>query len=427
MIMEKKSGRINQYLPEDLITDIQQRLTVPGLGRLSCVSKSWNSTLSNPIFVYRSLFSGQNEEQEEDPSAQIIIAVPTDYHTRNSEPLQYLYTCLPYDSLLDNNNKDSIFREFPNPEPDKVVCCEGGLICLRYEGDFGLFNPATCETKMLPPLPQDQFDSLGCKIYKIIKIGFIMMETEEEDQYYRYKVVRVSRNHEKQQCVYRAYVFSSDDESSGWRGLQLPSRLTAILSSPSSSLGDEIPQRMRKKKKCYWIAFKPKAASLNLVSFDPATEAFHVGESLSFSYRVHSVKDWEYPSAYMVKEDTVIVLFHISREVWMLKQELDVAKSWCKLFTIPALPEITRSAWMIPRGLWKHGKVICEEMENRTLHVLDVTTTPPKISALQLIPENQFCNHYEDVMIYTPSRKSLASRQARNPEMKSLEDIVTSK
>ncbi|CAN0878837.1 E3 ubiquitin-protein ligase UPL3 [Linum grandiflorum] len=427
MMMEEKKkkaiassggSRSNQYLPEDLVIDIQRRLKLSGLRRLCCVSKSWNSTLSNPNFVYGSI-------QDEDPNAQILITIPT-----KEKPPKCVYTCVPYDSLLDINN-ESTFREFPGQTPDRVVGCGGGLICFQSGRDLGLFNPATRETKMLPPLPQVWF--------RAPTFGFVMMETnreeeeeeeeEEEDRYYRYKVVCIFRGHQPWRgfsC--KVYVFSSDDESLGWKNLlsvenYYPFSLYAttywedILLSRRITFGNQIPQygcATKEKNKCYWIAYNERnnsannSASLNLVTFDPGTEVFHVGETLAFD---RSGDGLGFPSAYMVKEETLVVMFNSSRDVWVM-QQLDVAESWCKLFTIPLL-----SNEMRPIGLWKHGKVIYEANNKNVLQVLDVTTSPTETSTTtldQLVSDNdRHRTHQTQVTIYTPSEKSLSSRRVR--------------
>ncbi|CAN0886631.1 hypothetical protein LINGRAHAP2_LOCUS15415 [Linum grandiflorum] len=405
----------NQWLPDDLIIDIQRRLTVSGLRRLCCVSKSWNSILSNPNFVYESLFDGQNEQ--EDPNAQIIVTIHAAFDD-DRKASKFVYTCLPYDCLLNNN--DVTFREFPHKTPLWVVGCEGGLICLRYGCDFGLFNPATCETKMLPPLPGDSINN--DRFYFIISaIGFVMMEKdggggEEDDQYYRYKVVSISRyEYSRARGCCRVYVFSSDDESLGWReSLSFDNSSVSssndVLLSPYSMLGEEIPQYRRtgKKKKCYWISHDElNVNSLNLVSFDMNTEVLHVGKTLPFN---HLGDYCDFPSAYMVKEETLVVLFNSSKEVWVL-QQLGVEESWCKLFTIPLLPDKIEHA-----GLWSHGQVVYAEISNKYLQVRDVTTTSTETCTFQLAYNNLYWTHRVQMIIYTPSEKSLSSRQVINHE-----------
>ena len=42
---------MSQHLPEEVVYDILTRLTVKSIFRFRCVSKSWNSIFTNPIFI----------------------------------------------------------------------------------------------------------------------------------------------------------------------------------------------------------------------------------------------------------------------------------------------------------------------------------------------------------------------------------------
>ncbi|CAN0863728.1 Putative F-box protein At1g53550 [Linum grandiflorum] len=324
--MAKRSSSSSPYLPEDLIIiDIQRRLPLSCLPRLCCVSKSWNSILSNPNFVYDSLFS------DAPANTQLLIT------TADIERTTHVYSSLSYDSLLpsNNNNSDVVFRQLPDEllhggrfTALKLASCGGGLICFDYFDEnlmVCLFNPATSETKILPPILLPSHHQIWYPHNQIwyphnFCIGLTVMETdqggEEDDKYYRYKLVSVSQYHvhtftatglENLRLEKKVHVFSSDYESLGWRELLplLDSSSSSIILPSNLVLVTEISQW--KKKKCYWIATEDGARDdeFYIVSFDPNTDMFHVGETkLPFPD-----KTWVVDSpVYMVKEEALVVL-----------------------------------------------------------------------------------------------------------------------
>ncbi|CAN0863726.1 hypothetical protein LINGRAHAP2_LOCUS8771 [Linum grandiflorum] len=404
-----------QHLPDDLIVDIQRRLSLPCLRRLCCVSKSWHSRLLNSKFFYDSLFHGRNDDSD----TRLLITIP------DIRQEGYVYTCLPYDSLFRPLLNDTVFRNFPDELPPvrKYTrmtlqgSCDAGLVCLQYamtkQGFYhpvrivGLFNPATSETKILPPLPAPppSSDNLGPGK---ISIGFTVMEKNrgsEDDQYYRYKVVSVAHYFVPHRCLKKAHIFSSGHESLGWRELQL----TGILSEPQLELLNEIPQYCcAKKKKCYWIAKYNEL--FYLVSFDSNTEAFYVGGTLPFFRNNDMMGTTRVErSAYMVKEETLVV-FNEANEVWVL-QQLDTRESWCQLFTIDFFDG--GMGCLTPIGLSKHGKVICiGEYDEKNLQVVDVTTG--QACTIPFEVRNPGGVHNAQLTAYVPSKMLLSSRRINN-------------
>ncbi|CAN0863186.1 Probable F-box protein At5g47300 [Linum grandiflorum] len=356
---ERKASTTSRrrYIPEDLIIDIQRRLRPSSIPRFYCVSKSWNSILSNPSFFYKNLFD--DDENKVDPNTQILIA------TSRDNPSEY--TCHSYDSLFPLLNTQSL-RKFPNKPPGYdhplnslwwIGSCHGGFVCLVYvkpgclSASMCLFNPATGETKMLPPLPGPN------NMFGIVSVGSALVE--EDVQQYHYKVVTLIR------CGgLNAYVFSSDDESQGWK--KLPS-----LDPQLQLWRDEIPQYgCTWKKKCYWMAyhFKTKKITSQVVSFDLSTEVFRVRGTFI------DKKSPFCSTAYMVKDETLVV-FDSAVEVWVL-QRSEVGESWCKLFVID-FPDHTRIGLSLNPmrsviGLLKHGHVVYMVYGGTSLQILDVTT-----------------------------------------------------
>ncbi|CAN1191381.1 hypothetical protein LINPERHAP2_LOCUS41024 [Linum perenne] len=258
--------RSQYHIPEDLMTDIQRRLPVSCFGRLRCVNKSWYSLLSNPNFIYSSLFYGLNYDDDDD-NTRILISFPDVV----SNFFPRCYTCLSYDSLLPLNSEIRKYQEFPD-FPKSILGSEGGLICLLYKKApiryyvlvIGLFNPITNETKMLPTLPADLVINDGEHWLYNTSFGFALLDHDDDDEsYYRYKVVSICkyicvhmrqvapglcRRFEDRPPFNKVHVFCSDHESLGWKELR-PDL------DPRLELGKEIHQYgcRTRKKKCYWL------------------------------------------------------------------------------------------------------------------------------------------------------------------------------
>ncbi|CAN1191368.1 Putative F-box protein At3g49980 [Linum perenne] len=379
---EMKKNTIS--LPEDLIIDIQRKLPVSCMPRLCCVSKSWNSLLSNPNFVYGSLFYGdQNNNDEEenaaDANAQIVIT---------QFVKQSVYISLSYDTLLpigdDRSviNLNSAVSKFTDHNPYSpppltlAGSCEGGLICLLSVPSYiGLFNPATNETKMLPPiLPYLEF--------RRSRTGFALLDKQDEEH-----------------------------ESLGWKELTL-----AGLNS-ELELSHEIPQyyswRKKKKKYCYWLANYTNDKRCNLVSFDLITEVLQVEQVLPLTcdlvYNDHTV--------YMVDEETLVAVLNPAKEVCVLQRYLVNAGedySWQKLFAIELpRPHGLRAIGLSEHvdglraiGLSKHGKLICLETSQKKLQVIDVTKGENSTLPIE-IPDRNYC--LVQFINYVPSKMSLSS------------------
>ncbi|CAN1343022.1 hypothetical protein LINPERPRIM_LOCUS39652 [Linum perenne] len=331
---KKKKKKNTISLPEDLIIEIQRRLPVSSMRRLCCVSKSWNSVLSNPNFVYSSLFyAGENNDGEEDNTRILISYIPNSTQRNDQDPkaARYVYNSLPCDTLLPI--EDAAYREFPyvpKAEYSALMLArsyEGGLICHQYLHRVirfytlvytSLFNPTTNQTMMLPTMDIH---------YRILtnSIGFALLDEQDDDdddQYYHYKVVSVRRS--RWVCsvgirnfINRVHVFCSKAESSlGWKELDAGLDSQLVLS-------DEIPQycwkkKKKKKKYCYWLAHKHEnnnnghTNNYNLVSFDLITEVFQVEQVLPLTCNLVYNKP---PTVlYMVKEDTLVAVLNSAKE-----------------------------------------------------------------------------------------------------------------
>ncbi|CAI0458262.1 unnamed protein product [Linum tenue] len=96
-----------RFFPEDLMmSEILVRLPIFCLVRFRCVCKSWYSLLSDPKFLYKTLFLVENDHRRDDTKILVKLKL------NPADPL--LYCSLSYDSL----QVEIPYRDFPNPNPN---------------------------------------------------------------------------------------------------------------------------------------------------------------------------------------------------------------------------------------------------------------------------------------------------------------------
>ncbi|CAN0864724.1 Putative F-box protein At1g19160 [Linum grandiflorum] len=409
--MEKKRKRprststttTSHYLPEDLIIDIQRRLPPSCLRRLCCVNKSWNSNLSNPNFIYRNLFYGAADTAAD---TQLLVTIPDRRYER------FDYTCLSYDSLLPSNNNNIIESAFRKHLLGAPICCplifgtsRGGLLCLEYTDKVCVFNPATSETKMLPPIPPHP----DCNSSTFDRC-LTLVESDDDG----YKLVSVRHYLIGLDIMKKFHVFSSDNESLGWREFLAPS-------PPNSTFYNSILWEIRqygcttKKKKCYWLEKGSRFSNgINLISFDSSAEVFSVRETAGsppFPCKVGIDGIWYRPLVYMAKDETLVV-FDTANDVWVLQQW--GSESWCKL-SLSKFSNCGGTSHLIPIGLAKHGKVICREDGKKfedgmnSLQVVDVITGEISVLPWEVKDVGHVHVPGAQVTTYVPSKMSLSS------------------
>ncbi|CAI0404371.1 unnamed protein product, partial [Linum tenue] len=139
-------------LPADLVIEIFRKLPAAyTLAVLRCVCKSWRARLSDPAFLRRILVT----DGDRDGSRQIMIF----RLTGDQKPL---FSPCSYDTLrpLSADPPQPVLLLFTAAGEDlrcHVVGYDNGIFCLGDgiddPGVFHLHNPATSETKALPPSP----------------------------------------------------------------------------------------------------------------------------------------------------------------------------------------------------------------------------------------------------------------------------------
>jgi hypothetical protein len=131
------------FIPEDHTTDILSFLPVKSLIRFRCVSKSWNSLVSNRNFIKLHLNRSSSNADLTIVSTYLHMTNPRAVFTviRMLENSQNVVTILPDVPYHQLNNKDCFF----------VIGSCNGLLCLfgheEYNGYrdwwFRFWNPAT--------------------------------------------------------------------------------------------------------------------------------------------------------------------------------------------------------------------------------------------------------------------------------------------
>ncbi|CAL1385253.1 unnamed protein product [Linum trigynum] len=312
---------MDKEFPEDLITDILWRLPIgQWTGRFRCVCKSWRALFSDPSFILR--------EKSVDPRPQILInsvnndderSVYSLYSADTLEPILPSPVRLPFNEekpLGDNYN-------YRNRVIEIAGSCNG-LICIADgNSDLILWNPATSETKLVPPSPLRPrwfFETVG--------FGF---DPETED----YRIIRQFMYDDGSWgCSYFSEVYClrndswtklADDEN----GYYLP---TCDYKMPQCNKG-----------KLYWWRWKWNPGgepwSLGFVSFAISSHEFR-----TVDLRLPSgVDDVRGKLEYLLNEEYMVALFPhkpsdlrcviTSCEIWVLLKYW-VPESWTKLFVI---------------------------------------------------------------------------------------------
>ncbi|KAM5583985.1 F-box/kelch-repeat protein [Rosa sericea] len=139
----------------EIISEILARLPVKSVMRFRCVSKSWNTLISDPYFAKKHFRYAEMGITEN--SSRLLYSM---------DPPQ----SLDHEALKDlKDHRDGYFAnreldfpvmipEFSNRYKSIVGCCNG-LICFSVQGDdFILWNPCTRYSKLLPRTPLPVFN-----------------------------------------------------------------------------------------------------------------------------------------------------------------------------------------------------------------------------------------------------------------------------
>jgi F-box interacting protein len=232
---KKKGGNMSSRdFPEDVLMEILARLPVKSLMRFKCVSKSFYALITKPCFITKHLTShnphrgailrrGKGLERPRflsPPNETQELEVPVSYRPRlsrlSNETLE-----LSEDVDLSQLFQDEVFG-VQVLGPCNGILCLAGTLKMTKKGylqpgyEMVLWNPATRESKMLPPMdmPTSTFNS---------NFGF-GFDPKTND----YKVIWIL-NFNFRQCKVEVYSLSTNS----WR---------VIDSSPDPSLFIKLPR-----------------------------------------------------------------------------------------------------------------------------------------------------------------------------------------
>ncbi|XP_058755859.1 F-box/kelch-repeat protein At3g23880-like [Vicia villosa] len=302
-------------LPEELIVQILSLLTVQSLTRLKCVSKSWNSLISDPFFI--------------------------NMHLKKSSRVPHIMICLRYlstGSIINLLNPFHIHRKpsintFTFPFDSKydyaIIGSCNGIICFvenfRYYREFHLllWNPATrFFSKTLCSFPYSE-QTLNSKIE--FSFGY-------DNVSHKYKMVAIAPRDELSVFTIGDYV---------WRNIQTfltdSYHFTPMHRSRGISCGVYVSNSLN------WFAlhndinssyFPPRNFTVDelvIISLDLGTETYT-------QFRLKFIQDFD---EVVVVEPNICVLLeclcfsHYSSKgynffVWQMK-EFGVEESWMKL------------------------------------------------------------------------------------------------
>ena len=175
---------MSDYLPEEVVQEILNRLPVKSLIRFRCVSKSWNSLITASSFINfhltRSLSLVPN-------SNTLVVRSCTASESKVVESYNFIH---------DDNNDDSFLNPFQNIEFSSSSFCKligyaNGLFCLYEQDRYVLWNPSIRNYFTLPKSSLTLirghhccrsafgFDSLS-NDYKVVTIDF--QRTDQNNQ-----------------------------------------------------------------------------------------------------------------------------------------------------------------------------------------------------------------------------------------------------
>jgi F-box interacting protein len=336
----------SRELPEDLLTEILSKLPVKCLGRFKCVSKSWYALITNPNFIIKHVTWANSHN----PHRRAILTHGDEWGN-------------PRVSILSNTlelSGDGDLLQLFQHQVGKVQvfgACNG-IICLaatlRKDGDFicgyeqlVLWNPATRESKMLPPIHRPS----GLPGY-FSDIGF-GFDSKTND----YKVVRIL--HYNSQYEVAVYCLNADS----WRVIDSsPSPSYSIHSSRYPSYVNGVDHWWASDTNDTGKGYRPF-----LLSFDMSNEVFQkvllppIEASLILDFAV-------------INDSLALILrcddeLYYSFDIWVLN-ESGVERTWTKLLTIGRIPPWL---WTLIQ-LREDGSVVLSDSNREGLEFYDPRT-----------------------------------------------------
>jgi F-box interacting protein len=137
---------MSDYLPDEVVADILQRLPVKSLLRFRCVSESWNSLITSPAFIDSHL--NQSIPNSTPPHPLLIVRSCVSFPNSNLNKEHY--------KLFPDNEAFEQCEELDFPLKSrrrhhfKLIGYVNGLMCLFEHERFILWNPSIRKVLNLP-------------------------------------------------------------------------------------------------------------------------------------------------------------------------------------------------------------------------------------------------------------------------------------
>ncbi|CAN1198585.1 F-box protein At3g07870 [Linum perenne] len=421
------------YLTEDILIIILHWLPIAScIARFRCVCRSWRTLLSDPNFIRKIIVSQTSAVQK---SLQVLITGSRDAEgdadwdaEEDHSPL--LYSLYSYETLspIPGYEESAAPLSMRAYFPIVVGCC-GGIICLsqteetadgRYINNIVLWNPATSESKFIPPGPSHPTLTSDVGAYPSEeRIGF-GYDPRTQD----YKVVRV--------LEFRKICRHHDDaDNDSWKTLN-PSNEHHYSRSIAYPITISVNQQLDtfRNEKCYWFRYEGSKEVCAIVSFDMSTELFErvtFPQPAGLRYHGEGGVDpksfmWCPRSCFMLKNEVLMVTFSCDcrecfktryGEKWVLLKH-GVGESWTKLRAFMSSYDKLRvfmsscdiqlkEGWedddIQPNFIWEDDAYICvdkavcdiatgeaiREIETELKNVQDCIFAPTRVPMSQLV------------------------------------------
>jgi F-box interacting protein len=345
---------MSDYLPDEVVVDILQRLPVKSLLRFRLICRSWNSLITTPAFIDSHLNrSIENNDSNNLPHPLLIVRYcpenPNAEHYKLFRDDEAFEECTELEFPIKSRRINHFL----------LIGSENGLICFLEQERYILWNPSIRKVVTLPKPCITRKTHGSCWLRQAF--GF---DPRTND----YKVVRIAYSAFADKVMVEVYSFSTGS----WR----------ITSNSVPSL-DYVHDT-------YWLV--PKACLKGSVHFAGSTRGNKA--VFSFDLRDEVFREMILPDkigdrrletdtcVFCVFRDSLALLCYYEHErkkycsIWVMK-EYGLVDSWVKLFTIDIAGGIGKVV-----GFRMNGHII---LETRTKFNWELSSYDPESQqALQL-------------------------------------------
>ena len=162
------------HLPYNIVLSILKRLPVKSVIRFKCVSKTLDSSITSPDFIYTHLNQNNNNYNKDDDHHRYLIHMPVPLPCTNKS-----VCTVAFDRIYDKVSEFQISKDICFKGVQIVGLCNGLLCLVDNDNHIYLWNPSIKKFKNLP------VTCLGMLINVTLRFAY---HSENND----YKVVRIS-------------------------------------------------------------------------------------------------------------------------------------------------------------------------------------------------------------------------------------------